>query len=350
MTFVNGSGTTARLLPCKLVNRRSHFRLSANKPHAEPMQIFVKMIDGKTETFDLEAHDLVDVVMAKIKDSNGMPPEYQRLIFGGRQLECGSTLAEVGVQRESTLHLCVRAGHTQAAPVIRVQIQRGNGDHAPVTVSIPPMSYGFSASTTAAGLVAYAARALGCEYTDVKRLTLCSTTLGSNEDLALLQADGSSVVTAWLKEGAGGLTRSRTREERDAEGFAHAIDLETPQKWHRAAEADVATRVAKARSTYSTEVDTRFRALMQPHCDAFVADEIDGAELQRRKASMREKAVAEHGPLSTLDQAFVDYTEAEKVRAAAEVAADAAHAKLEAALAPLEKVHERPATPPSPSF
>lgn len=314
------------------------------------MQIFVKMIDGKTETFDLEAHDLVDVVMAKIKDSNGMPPEYQRLIFGGRQLECGSTLAEVGVQRESTLHLCVRAGHTQAAPVIRAQIQRGNGDHAPVTVSIPPMSYGFSASTTAAGLVAYAARALGCEYTDVKRLTLCSTTLGSNEDLALLQADGSSVVTAWLKEGAGGLTRSRTREERDAEGFAHAIDLETPQKWHRAAEADVATRVAKARSTYSTEVDTRFRALMQPHCDAFVADEIDGAELQRRKASMREKAVAEHGPLSTLDQAFVDYTEAEKVRAAAEVAADAAYAKLEAALAPLEKVHERPATPPSPSF
>ena len=319
---------------------------------AEPMQIFVRMNDGKTKIFDLEEHDLVDDVIAKIKDSNGMPPEYQRLTFGGRQLECGSTLAEVGVQRESTLHLCLRAVHgpRQAAPVIRVQIQRGNGDHAPVTMSIPPMSYGFSVGTTAAGLVSYAARALGCEYTDVESLTVGATSLNSTADLALLQADGSSVVTAWLKEGAGGLTRSRTREERDAEGFAHAIDLETPQKRHRAAKADVATRVAKARSTCSTEVDTRFRALMQPHCDAFVADEIDGAELQRRKASMREKAVAEHGPLSTLDQAFVDYTEAEKVRAAAEVAADAAHTKLEAALEPLEKVHERPATPPSPSF
>ncbi len=72
------------------------------------MQIFVRALNGKTITLDVEPSSTVEEVKTAIENKEGIPPRVQRLVFGGKEMTDGRTMSDYNVTKEATIHLVMR--------------------------------------------------------------------------------------------------------------------------------------------------------------------------------------------------------------------------------------------------
>jgi len=91
------------------------------------MQLFVKTLTGKTVSIEVEEGESIEDVKAKIAEKEGIPPEQQRLIFGGQQLQDSKTIDDYDVGDDATLHLVLRLrGGKKVDSIIRKALGKGS--------------------------------------------------------------------------------------------------------------------------------------------------------------------------------------------------------------------------------
>ena len=70
--------------------------------------VYVKQMTGKTLAIMIGAENTIYELKLIVQHDDGIPPDQQRLIFEGKQLEDGRTVSDYGIVPESTVHLVLR--------------------------------------------------------------------------------------------------------------------------------------------------------------------------------------------------------------------------------------------------
>jgi hypothetical protein len=72
------------------------------------LQVFVKTFAGKTITVEVEPDESIESLKNKVQSKEGVPPNQQRLLFGGKQLDSRKSISDYDIEDESTMHMVLR--------------------------------------------------------------------------------------------------------------------------------------------------------------------------------------------------------------------------------------------------